>query len=135
MTDGPSSYLRFGPPRLLPGFYTLAAHWTGAVQAGFMRATWRKFLLRHEKTPDRQRHNPPEANRKRCLQGMAWLVWYHDGDVVSQFEKRAPAMPRLLCSFLAERKAYKCCNRRKKSPAFRDNASRKGRSTCYSPGA
>lgn len=111
----PTGYLHIGGAR------TALFNWL------FARGHGGTFLLRIEDT-DRER-STPEATAA-ILKGLDWLGLDHDGEVVSQFERR-DRHAEVAREMLARGRAYKCFASQDEIEAFREAARAEGRSTLY----
>ena len=111
----PTGYLHIGGAR------TALFNWL------FARGRNGTFLLRIEDT-DRER-STPEATAA-ILRGLAWLGLDWDGEVVSQFDRRA-RHAEVAREMLARGHAYKCFSTQEEIEAFREAARAEGRSTLF----
>ena len=111
----PTGYLHIGGAR------TALFNWL------YARGRGGKFLLRIEDT-DRER-STPEATAA-ILRGMDWLGLEHDGDVVSQWERR-DRHAEVAHQMLEGGHAYKCFSTQDEIAAFREAARAKGTSTLF----
>ncbi|MEX0369065.1 MAG: glutamate--tRNA ligase, partial [Tateyamaria sp.] len=116
---------RFAPSPT--GFLHIGGARTALFNWLYARGRGGTFLLRIEDT-DRAR-STPEAT-EAILDGMAWLGFDHDGEVISQFA-RADRHADVAHQLLAEGKAYKCFSTQEEIAAFRDAARTEGKSTLF----
>ena len=111
----PTGYLHIGGAR------TALFNWL------YARGRGGKFLLRIEDT-DRERSTPDAT--AAILRGMAWLGLDHDGEAVSQWDRR-DRHAEVAKHMLAESNAYKCFSTPEEITAFREAARAEGKSTLF----
>ncbi len=121
-SSAPQVVTRFAPSPT--GYLHIGGGRTALFNWLFARANGGKFLLRIEDT-DRER-STPEATAA-ILRGLTWLGLDWDGEVVSQWDRRA-RHAEVAHQMLARGTAYKCFSTQEEIAAFRTQAEASGAS-------